>query len=70
MMPLTVGEIGKEYEIIKVGGRGETLRHLENLGFVPGGKVTMISNYNGSTIVNVKNVRVGLSEALARKIMV
>ena len=40
------------------------------MGFVPGTKVTLVSVNNGSVIVNVKNVRVGISDVLARRIMV
>ena len=40
------------------------------MGFVPGAKVTLVSVNNGSVIVNVKNVRVGISDVLAKRIMV
>ena len=41
--------------IRKVGGKEETRRFLENLGFVAGGVVTVVSEMNGSMIVNVKD---------------
>ncbi len=44
--------------------------HLASMGFVPGAKVTLVSVNNGSVIVNVKNVRVGISDVLARRIMI
>ena len=69
-MPLVMGDIGTEYEIKKVGGNDSTRLHLQEMGFVPGGKVTLVSSNNGSVIVNVKNVRVGISDILARKIMI
>ena len=34
MMPLTMAEIGRELEIRRIGGKEETRRFLESLGFV------------------------------------
>ena len=45
-------------------------QHLENLGFVVGGNVTVITALGGNVIVNVKESRVAISEEMARKIMV
>lgn len=56
--------------IRKVGGKPEVKRHLENLGFVPGGRVTVISTIGGNLIVNVKDARVAISREMAQKIMV
>ena len=56
--------------IYKVGGRPEVRAHLENLGFVPGGSVTVISTIGGNLIVNVKESRVAISRGMAGKIMV
>ena len=70
MMPLTLVQTGEENMIRKVGGKPEVKRHLENLGFVPGGRVTVISNIGGNLIVNVKDARVAISREMAQKIMV
>ena len=70
MMPLTLASIGEENIIKKVGGKPEVKKHLENLGFVAGGNVTVITTMGGSVIVNVKEARVAISEEMAQKIMV
>ncbi len=70
MMPLVLADVGKENIIKKVGGNPETKKHLENLGFVVGGTVTIINSLGGNVIVNVKESRVAISEEMARKIMV
>ena len=70
MMPLTLAGIGEENTIRKIGGNPATKKHLENLGFVVGGNVTIISMLGGNVIVNVKEARVAISEEMARKIMV
>ena len=56
--------------IKKVGGKPETRKFLENLGFVAGGSVTVISEIGGNVIVNVKDSRVAVSKEMASKIMV
>lgn len=70
MMPLTLANIGEEAVIRKVGGKPEVRAHLENLGFVVGGNVTVISTIGGNLIVNVKESRVAISREMAGKIMV
>ena len=54
MMPLTFAAVGEENMIKKVGGKAETRKFLENLGFVAGAAVTVISQIGGNVIVNVK----------------
>ena len=70
MMPLTMVNSGEENEIKRVGGKEETRRFLENLGFVQGAKVTVVSQIGGNVIVNVKESRVAIGKDLANKIMV
>ncbi len=70
MMPLVLADVGKENIIKKIGGSPEVRQHLENLGFVVGGTVTIINSLGGNVIVNVKESRVAVSEEMAGKIMV
>ncbi len=70
MMPLSLADVGEENTIKKIGGKPEVKKHLENLGFVVGGTVKVISTLGGNVIVNVKETRVAISEEMARKIMV
>lgn len=69
-MPLTLAEVGEENIIRKIGGKQEVKAHLENLGFVVGGEVTVVSAIGGNVIVNVKDSRVAVSKEMAQKIMV
>ncbi|MFQ9013175.1 MAG: FeoA family protein [Lacrimispora saccharolytica] len=69
-MPLTMARSGEINYIKRVVGNEETKRHLETLGFVVGGAVTVISSLNGNLIVNVKDSRVAISREMANKIMV
>ena len=70
MMQLTLAAIGEENLIKKIGGKAEVKKHLENLGFVVGGNVTVITTLGGNVIVNVKEARVAISKEMAQKIMV
>ncbi len=70
MMPLTLADTGEENIIKKIGGNPDTKKFLENLGFVVGGTVTVISEIGGNVIVNVKDSRVAVSKEMACKIMV
>lgn len=69
-MPLTLVNVGEESLIRRVGGAPAVRAHLENLGFVAGGRVTVISATKGNLIVNVKDARVAISREMAGKIMV
>jgi len=70
VIPLIYATVGEEVIIRKIGGSPEVKKHLENLGFVAGGTVTLITALNGNLIVKVKESRVALNEELARKIMI
>ena len=67
-MPLTMAPTGEQNVIKKIGGKEETRRFLENLGFVTGGKVTVVSEIGGNMIVNVKDSRVAIGKDMANKI--
>lgn len=69
-MPLTMLNTGEPSTIKKVGGKEKTRRFLENLGFVPGGEVTVVSEIDGNMIVNIKDSRVAIGKDMANKIMV
>ena len=70
MLPLSLADVGVENTIKKIGGTPEVKKRLENLGFVVGGNVSVITAMGGNVIVNVKEARVAISEEMARKIMV
>ena len=70
MMPLNLADVGEENTIKKIGGSPEVKNHLENLGFVVGGTVTIVNTLGGNVIVNVKESRVAIDQEMARKIMV
>lgn len=70
MMPLTLAPMGEENLVRRVGGSPEVKKHLEDMGFVPGSIVTVVSALGGNVIVKVKESRVAISSEMARRIMI
>jgi Fe2+ transport system protein A len=70
IMPLSMIRPGESSLVKRVGGKEETKRFLENLGFVPGSSVTLISENAGNVIVHIRETRIAISKEMANKIMV
>lgn len=70
MIPLALADVGVELIVRRIGGSPEVKKHLEELGFIAGDTVTVITALNGNVIVKVKEARVAISEEMARRIMV
>ncbi|MBR0236388.1 MAG: ferrous iron transport protein A [Clostridia bacterium] len=70
MMPLVFAPSGEENIIKRIGGTPEVKKHLEDLGFVVGGAVTIVNTMGGNVIVNVKESRIAISREMAQKIMI
>lgn len=69
-MPLCFGDINTEYIIKRIVGSDKIRHHLTELGFIVGGKVTIIATISGNLIVNVKETKVAISKELAMKIFI
>lgn len=70
MIPLSLSSPGEKSIILRVGGSPQVRAHLENLGFVPGTSVSVVSSQGGNVIVSVKDTRVAISREMAAKIFV
>ena len=69
-MPLLMAKLGEVYTITRVSGTAEMRLHLNNLGFVVDGQISVVSELDGNLIVNVKGSRIGISREMAAKIMI
>lgn len=69
-MPLSMSREGEPSIIKRIGGKEETKKFLESLGFVVGATVTVISAIGGNIIVNIKGSRVAIGRDMANKILV
>ncbi len=70
LMPLSMAGLGEQFLIKKINGKEEVRRFLENLGFVSGAQVSLVSEISGNVIVQIKESRVAISREMAQKIIV
>lgn len=70
MLPLTFARPGDEYKIVRIGGKDEVKRHLDNLGFVENEVIKVISETGGNLIIGVKDSRIAISKEMAGRIVV
>ena len=70
MMPLTFAEVGEQNVIKRIAGKPETKKHLEDMGFVVGSIICLVSKFGENVIVNVKDTRIAISAEMATKIYV
>lgn len=68
-MPLAFLRAGESASVLKVRGSGDARHHLENLGFVPGASIRVVSEQGGNVLVEVKGSQVGLDRSAASKIV-
>ena len=69
-MPLSMVEEVEPKTIVKVGGKEEVRKFLENLGFVDGTVVTVVSSMGGNMNLKVKASRVAHGRDMASIIKV
>lgn len=69
-MPLFLAELGVSYTITRVCGNEKCRHYLESLGFVAGTAIMVVSKFNDYFIVGVKGSRIGISEDMAKKIII
>ncbi len=69
-MPLSMATAGESRTIIKVNGRDETRRFLEDLGFTEGTEISVVSRIAGNIIVSVRESRIAIDKAMANRIIV
>ena len=68
-LPLALAMPGATVNVLKVRGKGDLHHHLENLGFVEGASVRVVSENAGSLIVEVKGAQIALDKQAALKII-
>ncbi len=71
MLPLSMAKIGDRVMVARVGGNAEVKKHLEDLGFVSGTEVSVVSAPgNGNVIIRVKDSTLAVTSKMAEKIYV
>lgn len=69
---MVLAEIQQEgkYHVRKIDGDPKLCSHLEDMGFVPGAPITVVSYSGKNIIVEVKGTRVGIGYDLAQAITI
>lgn len=69
-MSLTMVSIGEQKIIKEIRAKEQVKRHLQNLGFITGEKIEVISENSSGLILMVKGSKIALNRAMANKIIV
>ena len=64
-----MAEVGETVVIRKITGNDQVRQRLAEMGFTVDAKVTVVSHLAGNMILNVRDSRVGIGEAMARRIL-
>lgn len=74
MVNLLMAPIDKELKILKVKSNklptDSQAKHLNNLGFIEGSTLRVVSENSGNLIVNIKGARVAIGKDIASAFMV
>ena len=70
MLPILMAGPGEKACVVRVGGRPEVKKHLEDLGFVPQTPVEIIQSANGDMIIKVRDSKLAITKEMAEKIMI
>lgn len=68
-MPLSLVHAGETVTVQRVSGNEDMSRHLQELGFVEGSEVHVVSASGVNQIVIVKGARFGIDERVAKHVM-
>ena len=68
-MPLSMVPAGRSVLVQSIRGKDETRRFLNNLGFIEGTEVAVVSELSGNMIVSVKGTRVAISKSMANRVL-
>lgn len=69
-MPLAMVQAGETKVISEFRGKEDVKRHLQDIGFIKGESVKVLSENESGIILLVKGTRIALNRGLASKIMV
>ena len=68
-MPLSLVKAGETVHVERVTGNEDIKHHLQNLGFVEGSEVHVVSSSAGNIIVTIMGARFGLDTKVAKHVM-
>lgn len=69
-LPLSMLGAGERARLLKVSANESLVSRLNAMGLTPGVEVTVIQDAGGPLLLSVRNSRLALGRAMARKILV
>lgn len=69
-LPLEFAKSGEDVRVIRVSGNDAVKQHLQDLGFVPGSEIHIISTHDGDMIISLKGTKLAITRDMAKKIHV
>lgn len=69
-MPLYLAKEGDVVHIVRITGNVVVKKHLNNMGFVVGCELTIVSALNGNLIVKLKDSRIAVTKDMAKRIFI
>ena len=69
-MPIVLAPVNTELKILRVIAEEKVKKHLENLGVVVNGTLTVLSSSGGAVVCKIKEGRVALDRDVSTKILV
>ena len=69
-MPIYLADEHQNLTIKRIAGEDKIKNHLENLGFIQGENIMLVSKTNDNVIVKIKGVSLAISRELAKRILV
>lgn len=70
-MPIFIAPTNRELKVVKLIASTDVKRHLENLGFVPGTTIKVLTKTDGGSLIcQVRESRLALDGDIAKKIIV
>ena len=69
-MPIVIAPINRVLKIVRVATNDKIKKHLESLGIVLNGEITVVSNSGGSVVCQVKEGKIALDSDISTKIFV
>ena len=68
-MPLSLVKAGETVKVSRVKGGDDMKRHLNDIGFVEGNEIHVVSASGANIIVTILGARVGLDTKVAQHVM-
>ncbi len=69
-MIITLAKRGEMHLIHQITGQDEVRRHLAELGFVVGARVSVVAKMAGNLIIQIQDSRIALDKSIANRIIV